>query len=71
MKVYHKKSYLQEFCVVTIGQLLNGLEERLPHTCKYIIPLLGLECGWDKCTPETLYLLLNLQDKYSNVSNKA
>ena len=60
-----KKIHLREFCAVCIKQLLEGVNQEMMES---LIPYLELECGWEKCTPEKLLILLSLQSKYGEVS---
>ena len=67
MVVYQKKSYLQEFCVVLVGRLISDVGTDVVRT--HIVPHLGVECGWDRATPETIYLLLTLQQHHGKARN--
>ena len=60
-----KKIHLREFCAVSIKLLLEGVNQEVIES---LIPYLELECGWEKCTPEILLILLSLQSKYGEVS---
>lgn len=58
-----KKSYLREFCAVVMGDLVERCGEEVVREC--IVPGVdGVEKGWEGCTPETLYLLLLLEQHY-------
>ena len=61
MRVHNKKSFLQEFCAVSIGRLMGQLTIECIHS--HLIPQIGLDCGWEKCSPGQLYLLLLLLEK--------
>ena len=60
-----KKIHLREFCAVSITQLLEGVDQEVIQS---FIPYLELECGWEKCTPEILLIIISLQSKYGGVS---
>ena len=62
MVVYNKKMFLQEFCAVTIGRLIQDMEEDVIFQC--VIPHIGLDCGWSYCTPGKLYLMLTLHGRF-------
>ena len=64
IRVYRKKSYLQEFCAVSISRFIEELESELVHSS--VLPYLGLDCGWEQCTPGKLYLLLTLLERNPN-----
>lgn len=43
---------------MSIGRLVAGISSDLFY--QSVLPNLGLDCGWEKCTPGKLYLLLTL-----------
>ena len=68
MRVHNKKSFLQEFCATSIGRLMERLTNQIIYG--HVLPPLGLDCGWEKCTPGKLYLLLTLLERCSNDNEK-
>ena len=61
-----RKIYLKEFCAVVMGDLVERCGEEVVREC--IVPgVEGVWKGWDGCTPETLYLLLLLEQHYGKV----
>ena len=62
-----KKTYLQEFCATAVCRLLEVCPAETVH--KHMIPILGLEGGWEKITPETLLQLLHLEQRHSKVDS--
>ena len=61
-----KKAFLQELCVVTVGQLI--LEGRFSDdVIRDVIPLVGVTSGWEECTPEHLYIVLLLSKQFGKV----
>ena len=60
-----KRSYLSEVCAVAIGNLVEictGEEwgERGEEVRREVVTMEGVEEGWERCTPERLYLLLSV-----------
>lgn len=68
MRVHNKKSFLQEFCAASIGRLMEKLTNE--SIFGHVLPLLGLDCGWEKCSPGKLYLLLTLLERCSSDNEK-
>lgn len=66
MLVYQKKSYLQELCVVVMERLVARVGGDVVSS--HIVPHLGVECGWSQATPDTIYMLLTLQQYHGRVS---
>ena len=58
-----RKSYLREFCAVVMGDLVERCGEEVVREC-IVLGVEGVEKGWEGCTPETLYLLLLLEQHY-------
>ncbi len=42
---------------------MAGIETELVYSS--VLPFIGLDCGWEKCTPGKLYLLLSMLERYS------
>ena len=53
-----KKFFLQELCVVTVGQLVKQSNLSADVIRDHVIPLVGIPLGWEACTPERLYSVL-------------
>ena len=60
-----RKFYLQEFVAVAVCRLLGSVPEGVVRV--ELVPVLGLGGGWKTCTPETLYVMLELNKKYEKV----
>ena len=62
-----KKAFLQELCVVTVGQLVS--EGRFSNDVirDHVIPLVGVTSGWEECTSERLYIVLLLSKQLGKV----
>ena len=62
-----KKSFLQELCVVTVGQLISECNFSDDVIRDHVIPLVGVTSGWEECTPERLYTVLLLSKQLGKV----
>ena len=62
-----KKAYLQELCVVTVGQLISEGQFSDDVIRDHVIPLVGVASGWEECTSERLYTVLLLSKKFGKV----
>ena len=60
-----RKSYLSQFCAVAVSKLIEGCPVAVVRDD--IVPLLGLEGGWEKCSPEKLFLMLHMNQHYVKV----
>ena len=60
-----RKFYLQEFVAVSVCRMLGSVPEEVVKV--ELVPVLGLGRGWKTCTPETLYIMLELNKKYEKV----
>lgn len=61
MSVYSKKSFLQEFSAESVCRLINAIN--CDQIFNHVLPHLELECGWEKCSPGKLYILLKLLER--------
>jgi len=64
LKLSKKKSYLQEVCGKSICDLINTIDytiykEHIEETLENV-----LSCGWNKCTPEILMIILTIEKKF-------
>ena len=62
-----KKTFLQELCMVTVGQLISEDNFSDDVVRDHVIPLVGVTSGWDECTPERLYIVLLLSKLFGKV----
>ena len=62
-----KKTFLQELCVVTVGQLIVEGNFSVDVVKDHVIPLMGVTSGWEECTPERLYIILLLSKQFGKV----
>ena len=62
-----KKAFLQELCVVTVGQLISEGRFSDDVIRDHVIPLVGVTSGWEECTPERLYIVLLLSKQFGKV----
>ena len=60
-----RKFYLQEFVAVAVCRVLGSVPKGVVR--EELVPVLGLGGGWKNCTPETLYVLLELNRGYEKV----
>ena len=62
-----KKAFLQELCMVTVGQLISEGHFSDDVIRDHVIPLVGVTSGWEECTPERLYIILLLSKQFGKV----
>ena len=60
-----KKTYLGEFVGAAIVKLIRSVPEEV--VLSHILPLLGLDCGWEGCSPDKLLVLAELQKTVGKV----
>ena len=65
----NKKVYLKEISTAGLVQLIREAQGSLNFD-EHILPICktSVDGGWEQCTPDTLYMLLSLQEIYGKVS---
>lgn len=69
MNLYSKKVPLRELTIRILLGLLCHLKEESEGVHILVLPYLELECGWEKCNPNNLLLLITLEEYFGTVSN--
>ena len=60
-----KRTYLGEFVGAVMVKLIRSVPEGV--VLSYILPHLGLDCGWEGCSPDKLLVLAELQSTVGKV----
>jgi len=64
----NKKLYLREISTAGLVQLIKEARTILSFD-KHILPLCkaSIDGGWENCSPDTLHLMISLQEVYGKV----
>ena len=62
-----KKAPLRELCTSVLLRLVEGLKGQSGVVEEMVLPYMGLDCGWEKSSPEVILLLTALQCHFKQV----
>ena len=60
-----KRTYLGEFAGAVTVKLIRSIPEGV--VLSHMLPRLGLDCGWEGCSPDKLLVLVELQTTVGKV----